>query len=371
MRRVLYLDHSPEIIGGGQISLLALMQHLDHRQYSPLCACPPGGSLAAAARQKGIEVREVEMPPLRLGAVLPAMRAMMRLCWLVRREWIALIHANGSRCMFYAGVAGKLARVPVVWHVRVSESDGWWDRVLAWLATRIIAISRAVASRLAFLATGEKLCLIYNGVDVQLYAQADGTVLRRSLGYGDRPLVGMVGRLTPEKDHETYLRAAALVAARWPRARFLIVGEDPEPQQQRRRTLEALAAESGLAGKVIFTGPRQDIPQVLAALDVLVHCAHREAFGRVLVEAMATGKPVVATRVGGIPEVVEDGQTGVLVNRGDAGGIARAIEGLIGDPATARALGEAGQRRAQERFSIVAHVARVEALYGELLGEGV
>jgi glycosyltransferase involved in cell wall biosynthesis len=360
-KQVLFADHHADIIGGGQLSLLDLMGHLDPRRYLPRLVCPGGGTLAAAARREGIEVDEVEMPSLRAPLAAASLWKIRR---LVGQHGAALLHANSSRGMFYAGLAGRLAGVPAIWHVRIAAAEAWWDRLLAGMARRVVANSRATAGRFA----GRAVEVIYNGEELEPFARADGRRFRQELGLGGGPVVGMVGRLTPEKDHETLLRAAALLAPRWPRARFLVVGEDPDPGQGRRAALESLAAELGVAGRVVFTGQRDDIPEVMAGLDALVHCAHQEAFGRVLVEAMAAGLPVVATAVGGIPEVVIDGQTGVLVAEGDPPAVAGAVEGLFRAPARRQALGRAGRERAVRCFSLEAHVERVQALYDQVLG---
>lgn len=361
MRQVLFLDHHAQVIGGGQLSLLALMKHLQDNQAC--CLCPGGGGLAAALRREGIPGEEMDFPPLRLvgvGRIWRGVRALGR-----RARAAALLHANSSRAMFYAGLAGRRAGVPVLWHVRIADAEGNWDRFLGGMARRIVVNSQAAQRRFSGSGLEDKVRVIYNGEDIEVFAQADGTALRRELG--GQPLIGMVGRLSEEKDHETFLQAAARVAGAWPQARFAIVGEDPEPGQPRLRALQGLASRLGLEGRVVFTGGRSDIPALMAALDLLVHCAHREAFGRVLVEAMAAATPVVATAVGGIPEVV--GDCGVLVPEGDAAEVARAVEVLLADPEAAGQLGASGQRRVRQRFSLVAHVAQVEALYEEIWGE--
>lgn len=361
MSWVLFVDHHAEIIGGGQLSLLGLMENLDPRRYLPRLVCPGGGRLAAAARQEGIAVDEVEMPSLRAPlAVLGAVRKIRRL--MGQRE-VALLHANSSRSMFYAGLAGRRSGTPVIWHVRIAEAERNWDRFLGGMARLIAVNSQAARRRFAGSGLEDKVRVVYNGEDLERYARADGAALRRELG--GAPLIGMVGRLSPEKDHETFLQAASRVAENWPQARFAIVGEDPEPGQPRRRALEQLAGRLGLGEQVVFTGARQDIPELMAALDLLVHCAHHEAFGRVLVEAMAAARPVVATAVGGIPEVV--GECGLLVPEGDAAGVARAVESLLADADAARHLGAAGKRRAELCFSVEAHATTVQALYDGLL----
>ncbi|MCC7261236.1 MAG: glycosyltransferase [Candidatus Latescibacteria bacterium] len=358
MRQVLFLDHHAQIIGGGQLSMMALMKHL--RACGPRCLCPGGGGLAAALRKEGIPAEEMDFPPLRPGGVLQIWRTVGQLARRARAA--GLLHANSSRAMFYAGLAGRRAKVPVLWHVRIADAEGSWDRFLGRMARCIVVNSQAAQRRFSGSGLEDKVRVIYNGEDLEPFAEAEGGAVRRELG--GRPLIGMVGRLSAEKDHETFLQAAARVAGAWPEARFAIVGEDPEPGQRRRRSLEELSARLGLQGRVIFTGGRDDMPALMAAFDLLVHCAHREAFGRVLVEAMAAATPVVATAVGGVPEVV--GDCGVLVPEADAAEVARAVEVLLADPETARQLGEAGQRRVRARFSIATHVAQIEALYEEI-----
>lgn len=370
MKRVLFIDHQADVIGGGQRSLLGLMRGLDRREFAPLLACPGGGTLAEAAREVVERVVEMDFPSLRGWGILGGGGTVWRLRRIVRREGIDLLHANGSRCMFYTGLVGKLARVPVVWHVRIAAADGAWDGFLGRLATCAVAISEAVRQRLVERMDRERIRVIYNGEELERFSEASGATIRRELGDGAEYLVGMVARLTDEKDYETFLRAARKISEKKPGTRFLIVGEDPTPDGKRRRYLEALAAELGLQKKVIFTGQREDVPAVMAGLDLLVHCAHQEGFGRVLVEAMAAATPVVATRVGGIPEVVEEGETGLLVPPGDAEGTAEATVALLEDAGRRKEMGLAGQRRVRERFSLAAHVGEIQNLYRELLEAG-
>lgn len=363
MGRVLLIENSERILGGGQLSLLDLAAGL--KRHRAVIAYPGPGAAQEAARRRGLETCLCPLPPLRpwaLGAVLGAVGA----CGgTATRLGAGLLHANGSRAMFYAGLAAWRHGLPVLWHVRVTQSDGLWDRFLARLARRIVVPSRAVARRFAWAA--DKVEVVYNGIDAAVVSAAQRQQLRCELG-GGLLIVG-IGRLSPEKDHETFLKAAAMVAAACPQARFAIVGGDPDPQQRRLRALKGLVAELGMGDRVAFVGSRPDAAQIAAAADVLVHCAHSEAFGRVLVEAMAATTPVVATAVGGIPEVIGDEEAGVLVPAGDATAVAAAVVSLIEDPARRQRIGERGRRRAA-RFSVAAHVRAVEGIYDRLLGEG-
>jgi glycosyltransferase involved in cell wall biosynthesis len=365
VKPVLYLDHQAEWLGGGQESLLGLLRELDRGRFTPLYAGPHGGLIRAVA-ECGVVVSEVELPSLHgLGAArVPAVVG--RLWRRLRRARVALVHANGSRCMFYGGLAGRLARVPVIWHLRIAEAEPIWDRVLASLATRVVVISRAVGERLPA-RVQEKVKVIPNGIDVERFERAEGSPLRRELAVGAGMLVGMVARLTPEKDHETLLQAVPRILAQRPDTRFALIGEDPAPGRPRRRRLEQLTRELGISEQVAFLGHRAEIPEVMAGLDLLVHCAWQEGFGRVILEAMAAGRAVVATAVGGIPELVLEGRTGMLVPAGDPAALAAVVLTLLAEPERRLALGQAGQERARDSFGLEAHAAAVQDLYDEVL----
>ena len=368
MKRAIFVEHHGDIIGGGQISLLLLMQNL--HQHRPLCVCGGEGSMADAVRERELSLELMPMPSLGLRSFGSVWRGVRRLRRLVDEQKGVLLHANSSRGMFYAGLAGWLSGVPVIWHVRVGETDGWWDRLLASWAARIVVISKSVQARFFWRGTAEKVRLIHNGVDVLAGASGDGREWRQRLGYGERPLVGMVAQLIPWKRQDDFIRGMARVVEKFPEAGFLLVGADPDPDASYERQLRELVAELGLEGKVAFVGFCEDVPGIMAMLDILVLASENEPFGRVLIEGMAASRPVVATEGGGVGEIVVDGDTGLLVPVGDSERIAAAVERLLAEPETARIMGEKGRQRAAALFSIEAHVEQVEELYQEVLAGG-
>ena len=241
--------------------------------------------------------------------------------------------------------------------------DGPIDRALCALATEVIAISRAVARRFAWAPT--KVRLIPNGIDLGRFTpRPPSASLRAALGVPpSAPIVASVGRFVEVKGYRYLLEAAAQVARARAGVHWILVGDG-----ELRGELEAHARSLGLAPQVHFTGWRDDIPDVLALCDVFVLPSLREAFGRVLVEAMAMGRPVVATTGGGVPDVVVDGETGLLVDPAASAPLAAAVQTLLENPGRAGHLGAAGRRRAQSTFSLTAHVDAVERAYAELLG---
>jgi glycosyltransferase involved in cell wall biosynthesis len=212
-----------------------------------------------------------------------------------------------------------------------------------------------------------KVRVIPNGVDTERFRpRRANSSLRRQLALApDAPLVGIVAALRPEKNHELFLQAAALVRRELPHARMLVVGDG-----SRRAALEALSAELSLSDAVRFLGTRHDVPELLSLVDVAVLSSHMEANPVSILEAMASEKPVVATRVGSVAETVLDGQTGYLVAPGDAAQLAQRVVSLLKDPAHAAAMGRAGRQHVLAHWSIQRMVEGYEELLGGLWEKG-
>jgi glycosyltransferase involved in cell wall biosynthesis len=227
----------------------------------------------------------------------------------------------------------------------------------------LIAVSNAIVRKIADERPSHTLVsLIYNGVDLNRYDRMEACcTLPEEYGMGPAAqIVGVVGRLEPEKGHPTLIDAWPLVLGAVPEAYLLVVGEG-----SRREALEQQVAELGIGGRVIFTGRRDDVPEVTAALDVAVLPSYREAQGLTILEAMALSRPVVASNVGGIPEMVEDGRTGLLVPPHDASALAAAIIRLLTNHPLADMLARAGHDLVHERFCVELMVSAIEDLYDE------
>ncbi|HXF92291.1 MAG TPA: glycosyltransferase [Nitrospiraceae bacterium] len=359
---VLLVSNHAEIVGGGEVSLLMLLGALDRVRWAPIVVVPAEGMVARRCRAMDIPIHVVPMPTLRgLGSRL--LQGVLAFARLMRDMKVALVHANGSRAMVYAGLASMWVRRPVIWHVRVAESDGRLDRVLFRLADRVIVNSAAVGERFAW-ADMKKVRCIHNGVNMVHFAPRPAPRdLRKRLGMAEgEPVAASVGRFVAYKGYGDLLEAAALVQRVRPDTRWVLAGEG-----ELRSGLEAQSRKLGLGLRVHFTGWLDDVREVLALCDVFVLPSRGEHFGRVLIEAMAMAKPVVATDGGGVPEIVRHGETGLLVPPGRPAHLAQAILILLNDPAYAVTLGMAGRERVEREFSLPKHVAAVEQLYLELL----
>lgn len=367
--KILYLDHATAL-GGAEYSLLLLLKHLDRKAFTPLLACREG-LLAQEARALGIQVEIVPLERLR-GVYNPFLllgrfwRGVSSLRVLIEREGVDLIHSNVMRASLYAAAAAKLAGVLFLWHVRDIHTQRWYSWLLCRLADRAIATSQAVTRPLP---CSSKVEVVPNGLELEIYdPRLEGVTFRQELSLAsDVPLVGIVGRIRPWKGQTLFLEAASRVASQDSRVRFLVVGETIFPGRPCLEGLKDLAQRLGLGERVIFTGYRQDIPRVLASLDILVHCSQAEPFGRVLVEGMAMAKPIVAFADGAVPEIVKDGETGLLVPPGDVGALAQAVLSLLGNGEQRQEMGRRGRERAEANFDVRPLTRRVEEIYRFLL----
>ena len=356
------VSNSGSVVGGGEISFWQLIKGLDRSRFEPVVACPGKGDFCDLIEKLGTEYVLVDIPTFRGFGLFSLPGSVRRMARLIKGSRVDLVHANGSRCMITAGLAGLFTKTPVIWHVRVMQRAPLLDRLLGALATKIVVNSNAVGRRFAK-ARQQKVVVIHNGVDLtEFHPGAPGLRIREEFGWSCREtVVTIVGRLEPAKRQRCFLRAAALVAKKADSARFLVVGEGDDLAE-----LQALSEQLGLKDYVKFTGALCDMPAVTAASDILVS-ASPEGFGRQIVEAMATGKPAVATTVGGATDIVADGQTGILIPPDDPAKLAEALLTLIEAPDEAKLLGEQGLARARECFTAEQHARRVEELYASVL----
>jgi len=351
-------------VGGAETLLVNLVRRLDRNHFLPeLCCTKELGPL-------GEELSE-EIPAFsHLLTRKTDLRVFPRLTKLLRwRRTDAVITVGAGDKMFWGRLAAWRAGVPVV--ASALHSTGWPDgvgrmnRLLTSITDAFIAVAAAhgeyMVEREGF--PRSKVCVIPNGVDVERFrSSGDRLAVRKELGLTPTtPVAGIVAALRPEKNHELFLRAAAKVRQRIPEAVFLIVGDGPE-----RPKLEAVTAELGIAQSVRFLGTRSDIPRLLAAMDVFALTSRMEANPVSILEAMATGRPVVAPNVGSIAESVADGVTGYLTEQGNGQQTAERICELLENIELGRAMGRAGQNIVVDRWSLDAMVRGYEQLINRI-----
>ena len=372
---VLFVDHTG-VMGGAQHSLLDIAEA--HREHGAI-ALLEDGPYAVALASRGVRVIQLgggaALHGMKKTSRIPAVGALVATMRLARKlariaKPFDLLYANSPKSFLVATLAGAVARKPVIWHLRDILGNGHFSginsRVVVtaanWGAAHVVANSHATAD--AFVHAGGRRSLVsvvHNGIDAAPYdrlAADTRAAVRTELGIAqDVFLVGMFSRLHPWKGQTVLLDAIA----RLPDVHALIVGgalfsgEAPYESELRSR-----AGLPSYAGRVHMLGARDDVPRLLAACDVVVHASVlAEPFGRVLVEAMLAGRPVIATRAGGVPEVVTDGETGVLVEPGDARALTDALDALHRDPPRVAHFARQGAAHARRHFSRDAMLAGV------------
>jgi glycosyltransferase involved in cell wall biosynthesis len=374
--RVLYLSHFGGL-GGAERSLLELMVAVRRLGIDPLLLCP-AGRLSQLAAQAGVAVatwsarRLQRRGPWRTwsGALPDMLRAWVELRRGVARFRPEIVHANTAQAMLWSGPVACLHGCPVVWHWR---DFGDLGRIFRWMARgadAVIAISEAVFEHAADLLGGAAppLVLVRNGIaDLPAEDAAGAASLRRALHIpAQAPLVVMAGQSVPRKGHAVLLEAMARLASARPDLRaWLICAEHDAEAAAHTRGLRRLAMDLGCAGTVRITGGVEDIAPVLRAADVVAVPSLREPFGRIAAEAMLAERPVVASAVDGLREIIDPGQSGLLVPPGDAGCLAAGLRRLLEEPALRLSAGE-GRRRALELFSVARVAEQVVSLYRSL-----
>lgn len=361
-RKILFLGPSLGV-GGEERVVFDLATHLDRARFAPTIACCYGaGTIGERLEQSGLPVyhslfRNRSDP-----------RGVRRLIDLCRRERFDLLHVNEQPlAMFWGAIAARLCGIrATVMAVHTTGERGrrqrcWLNRLLPFDA--VVALTEGHKQELcaAEHLPAARVHVIHNGIDPTPYLRASKASSPLAAVPHGVPLVGIVAMLRPEKAHDVFLRAAAAVSSSSP-AHFLIVGDGPE-----RARLEQMALACGLGPRLHFLGRRDDIPQVMAALDVVVLSSLTEALPIVVLEAMACGKPVVCSKVGLIPEVVADLETGILVPPADAAQLANGILFLLHNPDRARGMGQMGRKRLLQSFTLNRMVRRMEDLFRQLL----
>lgn len=347
---------------GGEVCLAGLARGLRARGHEVTCVVRPDSSLAGELATQGLPTR---LLPLR-DWYEPL--SMSRLAVWLRRERIDVIHAHNPRDWFIAAAAAAGSSVTCVGtrHIlrpvaNLSLKRGFLRRFGA-----LIAVSDAVRAAAAGLVDADRLVTVPNGIDLPTESRA-GEDLRRELGLAPgRPVIGTIARLAPEKGHEDLLRAARLLSGRWPGLAVVLVGDSPAGSGHSRE-LRRRAAALGLGDRVHFCGYRPRAAELAAAFDIHVTCSRAEPFGLATLEAMAQGRPVVATRSGGSPEIVADGVEGFLVPPGDPGRLAARLDCLLDSPGLRREMGRRGRDRVARDFGLDLMVRRTEAVYRQAL----
>ncbi|HVS21966.1 MAG TPA: glycosyltransferase family 4 protein [Pyrinomonadaceae bacterium] len=389
--KILFYNHTGKVSGAERV-LLMILSKLDRSRFDPVVLCPADGRLIESVRALG--VKTVEVDPLaarftwrvdRLVRYVVSFISVVRAARVaVVREAPDIVQANSIRAGLVMSAATVGLSVPVVWHVhdllpRHPLSTLIRLFVCASRRNQVIAISRAVAARFSgklfrLFRRRVPVMTILNAVDLERF-QPDSESrkeLRRALGVAEgQVLIGSVGQLTPRKGQRELIDAFAEVAREIPNAVLLIIGEALfNRDAEYAESLVRAANSSGFADRIRFLGPREDVPALMRALDLLVVNSRAEPFGLTVVEAMASGTTVLASATDGIPEIVRHGESGWLVNGGDHASLVAAISMLLCDANLRRRLSDNALRDVRARFSAVRFSAEMNAFYRNTITRG-
>ena len=371
---ILYLSETARF-SGAEESLLNLVRFRRREEFAAYFVLPEDGPFVDKLRKENVQVFISSMPKIR--HVRGAIHAARAILSIVEANNIDLLHTNSIRTHIYGVYAAKKMGIPIFWHERNLITNEIFDpdRIFSFLPDKIICNSSAIADR--FKKNGRipaKVEVIYNGVDTaNFHPSSNGSKIRGEFGIGpDEIVIGIASRFNVSKGHEVFLSAAKILLHDTPgirnKLRFLIAGGSVfDEDAPTSKYLIELANSLAISDSIIFAGFREDMPEIYAAIDIFVLASNAEPCGRVLIEAMASGKVMVATNSGGTPEIVKDGETGFLVEPGDPEALADKIALLAVDKDLAGRMGRAGRRRVEENFSIKKNVSEIQKIYIEVL----
>jgi len=370
MRRLnLMIICSSSLLGGTESHLLNLVRKLDRERFNINFVCPSQGNLFQ-------ELKRLNIKPVIIDIRKKSnLNAIPRLVRLMRENRVDIVQTYGLRAMFFGHLAAKFAKVKIiVSSVRVLlRAQRKIDKFKSFFyfiinkfssifSDKIVVSSNAIRNDLIIYGriNPQKIVTIYNSIDLESFKAAGNCVkIKDELRINpDSCVVGIVARLVPEKAINDFIQAALMILKEIPQTTFLVIGDGPL-----RRMLEELVSELGLNSNIVFTGFRTDIPDLISIFDVAVLSSIFEGFGIVILEYMALGKPVVATRIGGIPEIITDKENGLLVSPQRPDEMARAVISLLNDEDKARQIGLAARTMVESRFSAGKMVEEYHKLY--------
>jgi glycosyltransferase involved in cell wall biosynthesis len=369
--KILYLNHV-SYIGGAEVALLNVLTYLDRDTYTPIALVPEGDLMDALCQLNVPCVHIPILDGLNRYTLPYFIKNLPRLASHLSRENPDLIHANTNFVSEYSGILSFWMKIPAIGHIRDIEQFGRMGRWMIRQNTKVIAISEAVKRYLL----GERIpehqiVRVYDGVDLgqyQPHQPIPSCVKEAREDLKNSVIVGLIGQIGERKGHLYLLEAARTLVQAHPNVRFWIVGKEPAHSKERyTERLYQYVERNHLEQYVTFWGFRTDIPKILAQLDILVLPSLQEPFGKIVIEAMAMEKPVVASKVGGVPEIVVDGKTGLLIPPGDSDAIRQALESLISDQETRKEMGVEGRKRVEQMFTLEKHVHKIQQLYEAIL----
>ncbi len=373
LHKILYIQGVTRM-GGAIESLLLLVKNLDKKKFSSAVVTSAKGPFSVEMEKAGLSFEVVKMEMWRKAkGFFSRPSTIGKLISFAKKENVSLIHCNTLWDNPYGHKIAESLGIPLVCHIRNTFSEDKIRKYKVLKAQKIICVSRAVAQGFADWDKDEKIQVIYNGVEMSEFDadKYDRGLVRRDFSVGKTvPVIGLVGRVSPEKGQLEMIKASALLKKEIPEFKVFIVGETSKKEMEYMAFLKNEASKLGVSENLIFTGFRRDVAAITSIFDIAVFPSlegANEGFGRGIIEAMAMKKPVIGTDTGGITEVIENGESGLIINPGDSDMLAQNILKLLKDSQLSRQFSEKGYDRVREKFSAESYAAGIENIYSELL----
>lgn len=370
MYNILYLSGSVNLWGARR-SLLDLLQNIDRREFSVSVVCSKKGPLTGELEKRKINYTIIPLPLWRKGKNLPRIpSSILSLVKVIKEKNIHLIHCNSHWVNPYGTIAARLTKRKVICHLRDVITTDKIQKYFIYRSDRIIVISNFLKQIFnCYRAMKGKVELVYNGIDTTVFLRRkEKEIADFKMKWGIKQseyVIGCVGQLSSLKGQEYLLRAVPFILRRFPKTKFLLCGEVRRERDEGR--MESVVQELNIERNITFTGWQDDLPAVYSSLDILAFPTLKEAFGRVAVEALSCQVPVVATKVGGVPEIVNDEKDGILVPPKSSPHLANGIMRILQNPELKRRMGEEGRRKVMEKFTLKKTVSQIENIYYSLL----
>ncbi|WP_454193073.1 glycosyltransferase family 4 protein [Paenibacillus sp. Marseille-Q7038] len=380
--KIAFYNHT-SMVSGAEISLLLTAKNLT--EAHPIIFAPEG-ELLQKAQSEGIEVvalpsyraRMTKNPFLLVIYMMGMLWAGWKLALLMRKSQVDLIHANSIRAGMMAGLFRWYHRLPVVWHVRDMPPQGIIGKLIKRLAgstaQAIIGISESVIQGIEHPSLAERCYLVHNGVELKSYTSEEKQIIKASIRSElttpqEAQVLAIIGQIAPWKRQEDAIESFASLVREDRNVVLWIIGEAKFREENERYlgSLQEKVTALGLEDKVKFTGFREDVLEICCAADLLLLCSDHEPFGRVIIEAMSQGTPVIGTRGGGVPEIIEHGMSGFIYEIGNTDELTHYIRQVLDDQGIWSSFSHNGQERAKEMFSITQTSQKVERIYKKLL----
>jgi glycosyltransferase involved in cell wall biosynthesis len=364
--RVLMFSSFADRGRGGQESLFHLACSLDRERFRPFVVVPMDGSLSQSLEERGIDVEVLKLPRITAGHAFKIIAGLIQLASLIDQNGVDILHTDGPRNTFYAGLIGRMKRKPVVWHVRAFASDSY-DRLLYLMCSKLILVANALRGRFPFCTGSRKLATIYNGVDLVRFGPEISE--REAFDTEEKIselIIAFVGRIEEQKGLFNLLQACGRLKGSIPPFKVRVAGELTDRSYFER--CRGFCRSEGLAGRVEYLGPIRAVEDLLRSANIFVlPSATAEAFPRTIIEAMACGNPVIVTDVGGAGEAVVNGHNGFVVPAQAPDELAEKLRLLLKDAGLRSAMGRAGRIRAENLFGIEKAVEQTVRVYEEVL----